>query len=95
MEEKNITTAFSLNTQDLSIIDQHNAELANPGRSAALRHIIREWARENGFTGAVTITPAVVSIPEDGQYRDSAAVSVIRDASEKIAVLPAEDTDEE
>ena len=44
MEEKNITTAFSLNTQDLSIIDAHNRELANPGRSAALRHIIREWA---------------------------------------------------
>ena len=33
---------------DFDIIDQHNAELANPGRSAALRHIIREWARENG-----------------------------------------------
>lgn len=29
---------------DFDIIDAHNAELANPGRSAALRHIIREWA---------------------------------------------------
>ena len=80
---------------DFDIIDAHNAELANPGRSAALRHIIREWARENGLTGAVTVTPAVVSIPEDGEYRETAAVSVIRDASGKIAVLPAEDTDEE
>lgn len=86
--------AFSVHPIDLSIIDQHNAELANPGRSAALRHIIREWARENGFTGAVTITPAVVSIPENGQYRETAAVSVIRDASGKVLVIPAEDTEE-
>ena len=36
--------AFSVHPIDLSIIDAHNTELANPGRSAALRHIIREWA---------------------------------------------------
>ena len=29
---------------DFDIIDAHNVEMANPGRSAALRHIIREWA---------------------------------------------------
>lgn len=36
--------AFSMHKIDLEIIDRHNQVLANPGRSAALRHIIREWA---------------------------------------------------
>lgn len=79
---------FNLEPQDISIIDQHNQSLANPGRSAALRHILREWARENGFTGPITVTPAVVSIPEDWQYHDIASVSVIRDANGKTAVIP-------
>lgn len=39
-----IVITFNLEPQDLDIIEQHNRELANPGRSAALRHILREWA---------------------------------------------------
>ena len=55
--------AFSLHPIDLSIIDAHNAELANPGRSAALRHIIREWAESRP-----------VKVPVIGHIRDGKVV---------------------
>jgi hypothetical protein len=57
MQEKFIVTAFSLYPPEIDAIDQHNIELANPGRSAALRHIIREWAEMRRIK----------------QYRDSAS----------------------
>jgi len=53
--------AFSLEPKDVSIIEQHNRELANPGRSAALRHIIREWA------AACTVKVPVVGRASNGR----------------------------
>ena len=55
--------AFSVHPIDLSIIDAHNAELANPGRSAALRHIIREWAESKP-----------VRVPVIGHIRDGKVI---------------------
>lgn len=60
---KSIKIALSFLPQDLQIIDAHNQELACPGRSAALRHILREWSAMKG--GVVTVP--VVGKNVDGQ----------------------------
>ena len=63
MVEKIITAAFALRQEDIDIIDQHNQALANPGRSAALRHIIREWA-----------SSMPIRVPKVGKIRDEKVV---------------------
>jgi len=65
------TASFVLGLTDLSIIDQHNQDLANPGRSAALRHIIREWASRNPvavpIVGIIKDEKVVLTDPQLGR----------------------------
>jgi hypothetical protein len=44
MSKKIHLGSLTFEQEDLDIIDQHSKELANCGRSVAMRHIIRQWA---------------------------------------------------
>ena len=65
------TYPVTLEQIDIDIVDQHNQELANPGRSAALRHIIREWASRLPVTVPILGTVKDEKVLFDDPQQDS------------------------
>lgn len=79
MAAKKIVMAFSLEAEDIEIISRHNTAMANPGFSASLRHILREWAS------------LVIRVPVVGKVSGSdSRVTLIQADGERIDVTPEE-----
>ena len=60
---------FNLDQSDIDIIYKHNHDLNNPGRSAALRSVVREWS-----SGQQSTRVTIIGRVEDGKiilYQDS------------------------